>query len=126
MNRLLIAVIFIIITVSIGVVSLFYINNTHEDMTTILDTALESATADNKADAKAQISHALSQWEKKDDILNVLLGQIQTNDVKSSLKMASYFAEIGDIESVIIYINECKVELERIKNSNTPSISTIL
>lgn len=126
MNRPLIAVIFIIVAVCIAVTSLFYINNTHETMTELLGDVLESATADNKQETKSRLENTMKQWEKKDDLLNILIGQAETNDVKNSLSMAVHFSKIGDMESVILYINECKVELERIKNANEPSLSTIL
>ena len=126
MNRPLIAVIFIIVAVCIAVTSLFYINNTHETMTEHLGNVLESATADNKQETKIYLDKALKEWEKKDDLLNVFIGQTETNDVKNALSMAVHFSEIGDMESVILYINECRVQLERIKNTNEPSLSTIL
>ena len=126
MNRPLIAVIFIIVAVCIAVTSLFYINNTHETMTELLGDVLESATADNKQETKIRLENTIKQWEKKDDLLNILIGQAETNDVKNSLSMAVHFSKIGDMESVILYINECKVELERIKIANEPSLSTIL
>lgn len=126
MNRPLIAVIFIIVAVCIAVTSLFYINNTHETMTEHLGDVLESATADNKQETKIRLDNTLKQWEKKDDLLNVFIGQTETNDVKNALSMAVHFSEIGDMESVILYINECRVQLERIKNTNEPSLSTIL
>ncbi len=126
MNRPLIAVIFIVVAVCIAVTSLFYINKTHEIMTELLDNVLESATQDNKQETKNLVDNTLKQWEKQDDLLNVFLGQAETNDVKNALNMALYFSEIGDMESVILYINECRVELERIKNANEPSLSTIL
>ena len=126
MNRPLIAVIFIIVAVCIAVTSLFYINNTHETMTELLGDVLESATADNKQETKIRLDNALKEWEKKDDLLNVFIGQTETNDVKNALSMAVHFSEIGDMESVILYINECRVQLERIKNTNEPSLSTIL
>lgn len=126
MNRPLIAVIFIIVAVCIAVTSLFYINNTHETMTELLEDVLESATSDNKQETKFRLENTMKQWEKKDDLLNIFIGQAETNDVKNALSMAVHFSEIGDMDSVIIYINECKVELERIKNANEPSLSTIL
>ena len=126
MNRPLIAVIFIIVAVCIAVTSLFYINNTHETMTEHLGDVLESAIADNKQETKIRLDNALKEWEKKDDLLNVFIGQTETNDVKNALSMAVHFSEIGDMESVILYINECRVQLERIKNTNEPSLSTIL
>ncbi len=125
MNRPLIAVIFILVAIGIAVTSLFYIKDTHKTMTAILDTTLEIAKNNNKEETKKHIHNTLKEWEERDDLLNVLIGQAETNDVKSALTMAVYFAELGDTEQAILYINECKVELERIKNTNELSLSTI-
>lgn len=126
MNRPLIAVVFIIVAVSIALTSLFYIKDTHKTMTALLEDVLESATSDNNKETKTRLDNALSQWEKKDDLLNIFIGQKETMEVKNALNAAVYFSELGDTESVILYINECRVQLDRIKNANEPSLSTIL
>ena len=91
-----------------------------------LNEILKSAVADNKQETKELIDNTLKQWEKRDDLLNIFLGMAETNDVKNALSMAEKFSEIGDTESVILYVNECKNQLECIKNANEPSLSTIL
>lgn len=126
MNRPIIAVIFIIVAISIAVTSLVYINKTHDTMVVYLDKILESAIHDNKKETKLRLDTALEQWEKRDDLLNIFLGMAETNDVKNALSMANKFSKIGDTESVILYVNECKNQLERIKNANEPTLSTIL
>ena len=126
MNRPIIAVLFIIVAISIAVTSLVYINKTHDTMIIHLNEILKSAVADNKQETKELIDNTLKQWEKRDDLLNIFLGMAETNDVKNALSMAEKFSEIGDTESVILYVNECKNQLECIKNANEPSLSTIL
>lgn len=126
MNRPIIAVLFIIVAISIAVTSLVYINKTHDTMIIHLNEILKSAVADNKQETKELIDNTLKQWEKRDDLLNIFLGMAETNDVKNALSMAEKFSEIGDTESVILYVNECKNQLERIKNANEPTWSTIL
>ena len=126
MNRPLIAVIFILVAIGIAVTSLFYIKDTQRTMTELLDNTLKTATKGNEQVTKKHLENILEHWEERDDLLNVFIGQSQTNDVKGALSMALRFAELGDNEQVILYINECKTELERIKNANEPSLSTIL
>lgn len=126
MKRLVTAVCFIGVAVIISVTSLIYINKTHETMEVLLTDVLESAVAEDREKTEEGLNKTLIEWEKHDDILNVFLGQAETNDVKNALNMAMYFCEIGDTDSSILYINECRVQLERIESTNSPSFSTIL
>ena len=126
MNRPLIGYIFIITAIAIAVSSLFYIKHTHKTMDEKLDIVLDSAIKDDKSAVKRNIEKVLSEWENKVDILNIILGQGETNDIKNPLNMAYKFSLLGDTESVILYITECKTHLERIENTNQPSLSTIL
>ncbi len=126
MNRVVTAVSFIAVAIFISVASLMYIGETHETMEVLLTDVLESAIAEDKEKTEAGLNKTLYEWEKRDDILNVLLGQTETNDVKTALNMAMYFCDIGDTDSAVLYINECRVQLERIESTNSPSFSTIL
>lgn len=126
MKRVVTAVVFIAVAIFISVASLMYIGETHETMEVLLTEVLESAIAEDKEKTEAGLNKTLYEWEKRDDILNVLLGQAETNDVKTALNMAMYFCDIGDTDSAVLYINECRVQLERIESTNSPSFSTIL
>lgn len=126
MKRLVTAAVFIAVAIFISVASLMYIGETHETMEVLLTDVLESAIAKNKEKTEAGLNKTLYEWEKRDDVLNVLLGQAETNDVKTALNMAMYFCDIGDTDSAVLYINECRVQLERIESTNSPSFSTIL
>lgn len=126
MKRLVTAAVFIAVAIFISVASLMYIGETHETMEVLLTDVLESAIAKDKEKTEARLNKTLYEWEKRDDVLNVLLGQAETNDVKTALNMAMYFCDIGDTDSAVLYINECRVQLERIESTNSPSFSTIL
>lgn len=126
MNRLVTATVFIVLAICIAVTSLLYINHAQREMEELLKDAIESAVAKDTEQTRLGVEKALNQWEKHDDLLNIFLGQTETNDVKNSLNMAMYFLQTNDLQSVILYINDCRCELERIKTSNAPSFSTIL
>lgn len=126
MKRVVTAAVFIAVAIFISVASLMYIGETHETMEVLLTDVLESAIAKDKEKIEAGLNKTLYEWEKRDDVLNVLLGQAETNDVKTALNMAMYFCDIGDTDSAVLYINECRVQLERIESTNSPSFSTIL
>lgn len=126
MNRPLISVILIAIAVAIGIFSLIYIDKTHETITVMADEIIESASEDNQAHTMTLLEKTDKQWDKSKKILNILIGQQSTNEVKTAIRMAMHFAKLGDMESVILYSNEFKVEMEKIKETNEPSWSTIL
>lgn len=126
MNRPLISFILIAIAVAIGIFSLIYIDKTHETITVMADEIIESASEDNRAHTMTLLEKTDKQWDKSKKILNILIGQQSTNEVKTAIRMAMHFAKLGDMESVILYSNEFKVEMEKIKETNEPSWSTIL
>lgn len=125
MNRPLIGVIFIISAIIFSIASLFYIKQTRETMTEHLNLVLESASVNNEEDVKAHIDAAFKHWEKRDDFLNIIIGQGETNNVRRPLSMAYEFAKTGDIESVILHITECKTQIELMEKLNEPTLSTI-
>lgn len=126
MNRTVIAILFIIIAVAIGITSLVYVENTYDKMNTLMEAVSESASADNKEKTMQLLEEAENRWDNHKKVLNIFLGQGETNTVKSHIKTATLFAKHGDMESVIIYTHECQVELYRIRESNRPSWNTIL
>lgn len=126
MNRFIIAISLIAFTLVFSIISLFYINNTFDTMTQHLDTSIESAINNEQAQTQKNLEKTLKEWEKRDDFLNIILGQGETNEVKNYLISALNFTLMGDTRTAVEHINWAKVEIERIKNANSPSISTIL
>ena len=126
MNRFIIAISLIAFALIFSIISLFYINNTFDTMTQHLDTSIESAINNEQAQTQKNLEKTLKEWEKRDDFLNIILGQGETNEVKNYLISALNFTLMGDTRTAVEHINWAKVEIERIKNANSPSISTIL
>lgn len=126
MNRFIIAISLIAFALVFSIISLFYINNTFDTMTQHLDTSIESAINNEQAQTQKNLEKTLKEWEKRDDFLNIILGQGETNEVKNYLISALNFTLMGDTRTAVEHINWAKVEIERIKNANSPSISTIL
>ena len=126
MKRLVISVSLIVFAIAFSIISLFYINSTCDKLTYHLDTSIESALKKDNTQTLRNLEKTLTEWEKRDDFLNIILGQGETNEVKSYLTAALNLTLMGDTQTAVEHINWAKVEIERIKNANSPSISTIL
>lgn len=126
MNRFIIAVSLIAFAFSFAIASLFFINSTCDTVTNHLDVSIEAALNEEESLTRENLEKTLIEWEKRDGFLNIILGQGETSGVKGYLTSALHFAVMGDTKTAIEHISWAKVELARIKNSNTPSLSTIL
>lgn len=126
MNRFIISVCLVAFAITLSIISLFYINSTYEMITNHLDASIKTALNDEQPQTQENLEKTLNEWEKRDDFLNIILGQGETGVVKNYITAALNFTLMGDTKTAIEHINWAKVEIERIKNSNSPSISTIL
>ncbi|MBQ8183596.1 MAG: DUF4363 family protein [Clostridia bacterium] len=125
MKRLIPAVIMICVTIILGIISLMYIDKADETMTTAADKILKYANEENYEKLNESVDDALSLWNRKKPVLNIFLGQKETNEITSHLMMVRQFSLEGDKASVILYTYEFKTSLDRIKRTNEPSLSTI-
>ncbi len=126
MNRLVLAIALISLTIIVGVASLFVISNAEKNMVVELDSVLKYAREENPDLLNKSIERATKQWEKETPLLNILIGQQETNQIMHDLRMIERFAREGDKSTLILYVCECKTDLEKIRITNEPSLSTIL
>ncbi len=126
MKRLILAISLIITTIIISLASLGILDNTNERMLKRLDEIIEYTETDDYNALNSTVKETSEQWKKEKPLLNILIGQKETNEITDDLKMIEYFAREGNKESVLLYVYECKTTLERIKSTNEPSLSTIL
>lgn len=125
-NRPLIAIIFLVISIIIGIFSLVFIEMNCEEMIDMLDTVVEYTQKDKTNEVNKQLNKTVEKWEKIKPILNLIVGQGETNEIRNDLNKAIFFLEYGDTTSMILYIEECKMDLNKIIVSNEPTITTIL
>ncbi len=126
MNRLILAIALISLTVFVGVVSLFVISNAEKNMLIELDNVLKYAHEENTELLNNSLQRAMRQWKKEKPLLNILIGQRETNQITHDLRMIEHFAREGDKNTLILHVCECKTNLEKIRITNEPSLSTIL
>lgn len=125
MKRLVLAIALIASTVAIGVVSLVIVDRAEKKMSAELDNIIKCVIEENPQQLSTAIDNTLTRWEKEKPLLNILIGQQQTNQIISDLRMIEHFSVNGDKSTLLLYAYECKTDLEKIKITNEPSLSTI-
>lgn len=126
MNRTVVAVVLLIGAIALGIISLIYTQNTCNSMISSLDDVLEEALTDNADEVNRLTVLANAQWEKENFLMKFFIGQKEINDITSDLKKAVYYSEIGDFESVQLFLSQSKEALYRIKESQEPDLQTIV
>lgn len=126
MNRKWIAIIILIFSVILSILSLIYIETICGNLIDELDDVIVSVSKKEPEKAKESLQNVIDDFEKAKPFLNIFLGQEQTIEVRNDLNKAIFFINKKSNESAILYLQECKTDLNKIIVSNHPSISTIL
>ena len=126
MKRLIAAILMLVISIGIGITSLVCVRKNCNEAIQGLEGILQNAVTENKEEVNRLAVQVNEQWEKEKFLMNILIGQGQTNEIKKKLDIIIYFTQIHDYESVILFSEECKGDLMNIIVSNEPNLSTIL
>ncbi len=126
MNRKWIAIIILVFSVALSIISLIFIETTCGNLIDELDKVIVSVRKKEPDTAKKQLQMVVDDFEKAKPFLNILLGQSETIEVRNDLNKAIFFVNIKDKDACILHLQECKTDLNKIIVSNLPSISTIL
>lgn len=125
MNRTVIAVLIVAISVALSIGSLIAIESKCNDLIDELDIILDSAVKEDTEQTKILAQNIYDKWEKCDDLLILLIGMGDASDIKSGIDKVLYFAMIEDAPSVVLYAGECKTDLKRIVSFAEPNLSAI-
>lgn len=125
-NRPFISLLLLISAISIGLFSLIYIEKNCTEMIDMLDMTIEASQNSDSAVVQSRLNKTTEKWEKMRPVLNIIVGQGDTNEIRRNLDIAIFFYYYGDTDSMILYIKECKMALNKIIVSNEPTITTIL
>ena len=126
MKRLVVAIAILVISVGIGAASLICIKRCCNEAIDGLDGILQSIVTENKEEVNRLAVQVNEQWNEEKFLMNILIGQGQTNEIKKELEIILYYAQIQDYQSVVLFSEECKGDLKNIIVSNEPNLSTIL
>ena len=126
MRRIVIAIIILIISVSVGIFSCFFIKNACNQALSDVEEVLHSALTEDVEKVNLLCVQTNLKWKEKVFLLNILIGREYTQEVSKYLNKMTYFSKNADWDSIITNAEECKAELVHIIESNEPQLSTIL
>ncbi len=125
MNRIAVAVVLLVLSLSIGIFSYFYIENSCKKIEADLAEIEIAVASDDSEKIKSLCRTANTFWDEAEHIFSVLVGLDNTHDITEDLKKMEYFAMLSDSKSVILYLEECRLTLQEIKNAEKISFSTV-
>ncbi len=125
MKRLVVSILILVCAIGIGIFSTIFIKNSCDKAVSGLDNVISNAVTENKEEVNFSAVQTNEYWESKKFLMNILIGQQDTNNITKALNQIIFFAEIGDYESVLLHTEECKEDLRLIIESNEPKLSTV-
>jgi len=131
-KRVIIAIIFIGISIAIGVYSLnettricnnmiFRIENATEDNTEIL----ENDSHDKRVEFYSTLVNLSDAWEENSEFFYLFFSNEDLKMIETNIEKLPTHAKNGDLESTYLCLVECLEEFEYIKNNGTPSWDNI-
>lgn len=125
MSRTIIALLIPVLCFSIGIISIICVENICADMIKTTDAAIHSIMTEDNAKLIETLHISIEQLEKNRPILNLIVGQDETIELRGNLNQAIFFCNYNDYETAILHLQEYKTTLNRIISSNEPTPSTI-
>lgn len=125
MSRPKLAFIFLGVSIIAGLFSLIYIEYSCAEMINKTTQTEMSLITENHADAEKQFTELIDLFEKHRPVLNLLLGQGDTLEIRGDLNTAIYFLNCKDYPTALLHLQECKADLNKIIAGNEPTITTI-
>ncbi len=126
MTRFKTAILILVISGVLSVFSLVFTQTTCGRLVDKLDEVIINIIKKDKDTTVENLDDAIEYFEKIKPVLNILEGQGETIEIRGNLNKAIFFVNAKNYESAVLYLEECKNDLNRIIVSNIPSISTIL
>ena len=126
MTRFKTAILILIISGVLSVFSLIFTQTTWGRLVDKLDDVIINIIKKDTDTTVENLDDAIEYFEKIKPFLNILEGQGETIEIRGNLNKAIFFVNAKNYESAVLYLEECKNDLNRIIVSNIPSISTIL
>ncbi len=125
MKRPIVATIFLVISILLGVVSLAYTEYSCSSLIAQVEKAEKNIKAQNNSEAQKSFIELIDLFEKHKPVLNLLSGQGDTIEIRGNLNKAIFFLNCGDYDSSLLHLQECKTVLNKIITSNEPTLTTV-
>ena len=125
MNRPILALIFLGVSILTGIASLSYIEYSCAEMIDKTTKAEVFLIQKNEAATQESFIELVDLYEKHKPVLNLILGQGDTLEIRGNLNTAIYFLNCKDYPTALLHLQQCKVDLNRIIAGNEPALTTI-
>ena len=125
MNRPKLAFIFLGISIVLVIFSLTYIEYSCSEMINKTTQAEMCLIKENHLESEKQFTELIDLYEKHKPVLNLLLGQGDTLEIRGDLNTAVYFLNCKDYPTALLHLQECKADLNKIIAGNEPTLTTI-
>ena len=125
MNRPVLALTFLVVSIIIGIASLCYIEYSCTEMIEKTTQAETCLIQKNPTAAQKNFVELIDLFEKHKPVLNLILGQGDTLEIRGDLNTAIYFLNCNDYPTALLHLQECKADLNRIIAGNEPALTTI-
>ncbi len=122
MNRPVIAVVFLVAAILISAASLIFIEVACDSVIETLDDVVTYSANEDYEGVGTELKTAVEKWEKTKHILNLIIGQQDTSEIRNNLNKSIFFYNMKDYETMLLYIEDCKMDLNKIIVTNEPMI----
>ncbi len=122
MNRPVIAVVLLVLSILISISSLIFIEINCDSVIKTLDKALDCAYEKNYNETEKQLQIALEKLEKSKHFFNIIIGQEETVEIRNNLNKAIFYYNKKNYDSMTLYLQDCKMNLNRIIVTSEPII----
>ncbi len=126
MNRIIIAVVMLLIAGLICGCEIYSVNVGAESISRELNKISHIMSEDNSTEAHRLSQAVLNNWIERTDHLDKYLYHDYIDAITQKLSSLPVYAESGNTEAVIAQIEELKIQLTSLKESELPYIYNIL
>lgn len=125
MKRIITAVVFIFIGISLALAGYFNLRYICSDMNDSLKEVISCAEEENKQSVTDSTKTAKEKWDKKKSLLGVYTNHSEMDDLQIIMKNLVRLAEDESYDELIDNCYECIYHFEHIRETETPSFGNV-
>ncbi len=127
MKRLIIAILFLVISFALSLYSLSETVKKCDTLTNSIENVIKTKNEneENYEKIKYTVSKVNEEWETSDDIFNIFFNNSDFKGIELNIKKMKIHIENGDTDAVYLCASEALEEICYLKNSVFPTINNI-
>lgn len=124
MNRVIAAVVLLVLSLSISFTDYFLIKNTTRDLIDLMKED-RTLTVEQSQPSFERAEEIQKKWKEKENVLVAFLPHLELDVIEISIRNLTDFQKQGLNEEYVKALNECINRLEHISESEKPDFKTI-